>query len=219
MASDMSGVYCIDDLIVRVTRTDPPWLIIFALGRAATTGWSDAQLSMHVHITPPEDGVQGYEFVARAPAAGDITLPVLTPISAVAELQAVDIDNYWGPGKPLKGIRVSAVENAKTVEVVGQDEAAQVGALMTPRATVSYVATTTVQNVPGFQADIRPLFRDRDATVMLAVAGFDLHSYDDVKANADAIARKLRINMPCDGLWPEADIVKFESWIAGGMLA
>jgi hypothetical protein len=38
----------------------------------------------------------------------------------------------------------------------------------------------------GFEADIKPLFRKKDRDSMLSA--FDLWSYDDVKSHADAIA-------------------------------
>ena len=54
---------------------------------------------------------------------------------------------------------------------------------------------------PSFVADIKPRFRERDQSSMLQ--GFDLWSFDDVKANADAILDAVRTgSMPCDGPWP-----------------
>ena len=53
----------------------------------------------------------------------------------------------------------------------------------------------------SYDADIRPLFRERDRGAMLS--RFDLWSYDDVKANADAILGRLAAgSMPCDGAQP-----------------
>lgn len=209
-------VYSVDEVIVRIIRTDPPHLTICALGRCVSTGWTDGQLGKHVHVAPPEDGVQGYDFVADAPTG--TTIPVLTPISAMTELRDVDVQNYWGNGSALRGIRVHAVANAKTVEILDRTETAELIAKMSPRALASYVAPEP-NDVPGFQEDIRPLFRDRDVLVMNAIAGFNLHAYEDVKANADPILARLRLNMPCDGLWPAEDIAKFDAWKNGGMPA
>ena len=48
---------------------------------------------------------------------------------------------------------------------------------------------------------IKPLFRSRDQQSMKFA--FDLWSYDDVKANAQAILERLdNGTMPCDGAWP-----------------
>jgi hypothetical protein len=50
----------------------------------------------------------------------------------------------------------------------------------------------------SYERDIRPLFRDRDVNSMSFA--FDLASYDDVRANAQAIYEKLADgSMPCDG--------------------
>jgi hypothetical protein len=131
----------------------------------------------------------------------------------------VDVENYWGKGVPLKGIRVLALSNNKTVDVRSREETARIGATMTPQSTASYVCATGNDKTPKFEEDIKPLFRERDVIVMQAVAGFNLHKYEDVKANADKILGRLRLNMPCDGLWPPEDIAKFEAWKNGGMPA
>jgi len=81
----------------------------------------------------------------------------------------------------------------------------------------SQMATT--EAVPSFEEDIKPLFRPRDVNAMQAVAGFNLHKYEDVRVNAGGILERLRLNMPCDGLWPEEDVKKFEAWKNGGMPA
>jgi hypothetical protein len=220
MATPQIGkVFAVDEVQVRITRTEAPWLVIHAIGRVPTTGWSNGQLSKLVHVTPPEDGIQGFDFIAQMPAPDNATLDVLTPISAHAECAKIDIANYWGQGLPLKGVRVSAVSNAKTVDVLSREATLEAGATMSPQALASYVGTTTPAAAPGFAQDIKPLFRERDVIVMQAIKGFSLHSYDDVKANAERILRKLRIDMPCDGLWPPEDVAKFEAWKNGGMPA
>ena len=43
---------------------------------------------------------------------------------------------------------------------------------------------------------------------------FDLWSYADVSANANAILARLRAGtMPCDGAWPTAQTDAFARWI------
>lgn len=67
----------------------------------------------------------------------------------------------------------------------------------------------------SFEADIRPLFRQRDINAMKS--HFDLSLYDDVKANADAIYAELSGgSMPCDGAWPQSQVELFKSWMDGG---
>src|SRR5262245_32724351 len=220
MATVQSGkVFAVDDVLVYITRSKPPWLIIHAIGRVATTGWSNGRLSKHILITPPADGIQGFEFNAQMPAPGTPVLDVLTPISAHAEFPDIDVASYWGKGAPLKGIRVHAVSNEKTVEVLSRTDVLAASVKMSPRATVSYVGAPAQEAVASYEEDIKPLFLPRDINVMRNIAGFDLSKYEDVKANVDRIFERLQLNMPCDGLWPAEDIAKFKAWKDGGMPA
>ena len=69
--------------------------------------------------------------------------------------------------------------------------------------------------MPSFEGDIRPLFRPGDVRSMSFA--FDLSSYDDVRANAEAIHQRLSDgSMPCDGRWPAEQIELFRSWIDEG---
>jgi hypothetical protein len=74
-----------------------------------------------------------------------------------------------------------------------------------------------------FQADIRPLFTERDIQGM--IKGFNLASYDDVKTNAAAIYDRIRgiggALMPPlpprgEGPWPQDRIELFAKWMADG---
>jgi hypothetical protein len=66
-----------------------------------------------------------------------------------------------------------------------------------------------------YEQGIRPLFRDRDIRSMSFA--FDLSSYDDTRANAEAIYEKLAAgSMPCDGRWPAEDVERFRTWIDNG---
>ena len=68
---------------------------------------------------------------------------------------------------------------------------------------------------PTFESSIRPLFRESDRDAM--AAAFDLWSFDDVKANADAILGAVRSGaMPCDTQWPEEQVELLQRWIDGG---
>ncbi len=67
----------------------------------------------------------------------------------------------------------------------------------------------------GFEADIKPLFRSKDRDAMRRA--FDLWSYADVVANADAIGKQLSDGtMPCDGAWPAEHVELFQRWAAAG---
>ena len=75
----------------------------------------------------------------------------------------------------------------------------------------------------SFQADIRPLFTERDIQGM--IKGFNLASYDEVKAHAAAIYDRIRgiggAVMPPppprgEGPWPQSSIDLFAKWVAEG---
>jgi hypothetical protein len=75
----------------------------------------------------------------------------------------------------------------------------------------------------SFEADIRPLFTDRDIKGMMKA--FNLAHYDDVKKNAAAIYDRLRgvggAVMPPppprgEGAWPQARIELFAKWMSEG---
>ena len=75
----------------------------------------------------------------------------------------------------------------------------------------------------SFQADIRPLFTERAIQGM--IKGFNLASYDDVKAHATAIYDRIRgiggAVMPPppprgEGPWPQSRIELFAKWMADG---
>lgn len=69
---------------------------------------------------------------------------------------------------------------------------------------------------PSFRDDIRPLFRDSDIEAMRDA--FDLSSFHDVRAHAEAISVRLEEgSMPCDRMWGAHDVALFQEWIAQGM--
>jgi hypothetical protein len=75
--------------------------------------------------------------------------------------------------------------------------------------------TSTTGGTISYAVQIKPLFRERDQQAMSRA--FDLWSYDDVSAHADAIVGRLRSGtMPCDGAWPEAQVDLFQHWIDSG---
>ena len=75
----------------------------------------------------------------------------------------------------------------------------------------------------SFEADIRPLFTDRDIRAMSKA--FNLGSYSDVKTHASAIHDRIRgiggAVMPPppprgEGPWPQSRIDLFAKWMAEG---
>jgi CDGSH-type Zn-finger protein/truncated hemoglobin YjbI len=70
----------------------------------------------------------------------------------------------------------------------------------------------------SFDEHIRPLFRERDRKSMKFA--FDLWSYEDVRANAQAILERIKAGtMPCDGTWPTDWVEVFERWTQTGLAA
>lgn len=70
----------------------------------------------------------------------------------------------------------------------------------------------------SFATDIRPLFRDAPDVEAMKSFGLDLSSYDDVKAQAEAIYSRLEDgSMPCDEPWPKEQIARFKRWMDDGM--
>lgn len=75
--------------------------------------------------------------------------------------------------------------------------------------------TPTDAQAPGFETQIKPMFREHDRESM--ERSFDLWSYEDVSQHADAILARLQAgDMPCDGAWPQEKVDLFESWKEGG---
>jgi hypothetical protein len=75
--------------------------------------------------------------------------------------------------------------------------------------------TNDFDGPPGFEAHIKPMFRERDRRAMQS--RFDLWLYDDVSQHADRILSRLQDgSMPCDGSWPPAQIELFGRWVEGG---
>jgi CDGSH-type Zn-finger protein/truncated hemoglobin YjbI len=86
-----------------------------------------------------------------------------------------------------------------------------------PRAETDQPIDLPAPEAPvGFEQHIKPLFRERDRNSMKFA--FDLWSYGDVRANAQAILEYVSAGtMPCDGAWPKEWVTAFERWTSGGM--
>jgi hypothetical protein len=70
----------------------------------------------------------------------------------------------------------------------------------------------TDEGAPTFEGNIKSLFRERDRAAMLGF--FDLWSFDDVNANANAILAAVRGgSMPCDAPWPSEKVNLLQRWL------
>ncbi|HYW27809.1 MAG TPA: hypothetical protein VE953_26795 [Terriglobales bacterium] len=69
---------------------------------------------------------------------------------------------------------------------------------------------------PGFEEDIRPLFREKDREAM--EGAFDLWDVEDVRANSGDILAALEGGaMPCDEPWPDDRVALLRRWVETGM--
>jgi hypothetical protein len=69
--------------------------------------------------------------------------------------------------------------------------------------------------MPGFDADIRVLFREKDRRAM--DFALDLWSYDEVVQHGESIFERLSDgSMPCDEPWSEDRLRLFRRWIDEG---
>ena len=68
----------------------------------------------------------------------------------------------------------------------------------------------------SFEADIEPLFSQRDHEAMQIV--FDLWDVESVREHAEDILEQVESGrMPCYGAWPPARVELFRRWMQEGM--
>jgi hypothetical protein len=128
----------------------------------------------------------------RAALTGFLDFASRAPAGAAGDVPSWD----WGPGgRPdTSGEHADTAAAQPSVTLPGPDE--------------------TV----GFEAHIRPLFRERDRTSMRFA--FDLWSRDEVRQHATEILQRLRDGtMPCDGAWPQSWTEVFARWAESGFQA
>jgi CDGSH-type Zn-finger protein len=126
----------------------------------------------------------------RASLTGFLEWASRGPAGAAADVPRWD----WGPGGP-------PAESVEPADVAQPDVT-----LPGPRERV------------GFEAHIRPLFRERDRASMRFA--FDLWSRDDVQRHAADILQRLRDGtMPCDVVWPPTWTEVFARWAESGFEA
>lgn len=102
-------VYDVVELDIHWTLALPngnPSLVIAALGRTRTSGWSNPRLDRQIYLNPPKDGIQEYMFQADPPPSSGPVSETLTHILAF-EIRTTP---SWA-----KGIRVKASQNAMEV--------------------------------------------------------------------------------------------------------
>ncbi|MCR9140364.1 MAG: hypothetical protein NXI27_30655 [Alphaproteobacteria bacterium] len=102
----MSEVYSVQDVHFHISKSNPPQLIVHAIGMTSTSGWTGGNLLPRQYVTPPSDGIQDFDFVGTPPTG--IALQVLTPVGGDGEVILED----W-----MKGVRVHAKSNNMSVSL------------------------------------------------------------------------------------------------------
>jgi hypothetical protein len=102
------------------------------------------------------------------------------------------------------------------VLMAGDDGAAkQKVSQLIPRGKGDTGEMSTEHAEPGFERDIRPLFRQQDIGAMSFA--FDLASYEDVRTHAEAIYERVAGgSMPCDARWPPEQVERLRAWADAG---
>lgn len=90
------------------TESEPQIILIASSGIVPSSGWKQPSLVGWYYVTPPEDGIQDFDFCAMPPTG--IVMPVELPITGEAII-AVSLKKYWGDGRPLVGVRIHARTN------------------------------------------------------------------------------------------------------------
>ncbi|MEQ8433116.1 MAG: hypothetical protein RIA71_02655 [Oceanicaulis sp.] len=85
-----------------LNKKNPPSLGVAATGMTRTGGWTNGRLAARVYVTPPEDGVQEFDFIADAPTG--MVIQALMPIAGMGGL---DPAPDW-----LRGVRVITETNS-----------------------------------------------------------------------------------------------------------
>lgn len=99
-------------VIVEVTYdiqvSQPPNLIVKAVGEVPTAGYTEPTLTRVVYVMPPADGIQDYHFTAVKP--GGIVPQVVTKINATDTWKAYTEAAPW-----IKGVRIHGIDGGVKV--------------------------------------------------------------------------------------------------------
>ena len=105
----MQRVFEVTNAIVSLSKSNPVQVIVYAEGKATSSGWKNPSLGAWSYISTPEDGIQDFDFIAEKPTG--ISMLRVSPIAAQIAAP-IDPANYWGTGKPLNGVRIHARNGA-----------------------------------------------------------------------------------------------------------
>jgi hypothetical protein len=159
-------VYRVESVRLSLEKSNPPNLVVEALGKVRTSGWTNARLVMRGN--GPKDGVYEFDFVASRPTG--ITHPVILPVTATTVVEKV--------GPDVKGVRVYAETNDRAASLAssksdsGSEEttdpqkrkpcAGAYRAQQLPDKTILVIASG-VHNTGGYKVSLEPKQRDAGA--------------------------------------------------------
>ncbi|MCH2164568.1 MAG: hypothetical protein MK098_07930 [Marinovum sp.] len=203
-------LFSVDALSLSLVARDTQTLVVHAQGRAPTTGWNHAELRPLVYVSPPEDGMLELDFLGAPSRTGGPTLPIPAPMAAEITLSDVDLENFWGLGCPLTGVRCHAAANLKSVPL-------STARRSMPHQPSFHALDRASENAPNFNKDILPLFRAQDWNTMPTQFKPTDSAHELLRAQGVELMHAMEQGKwPKDGPWPEADVALFSKWIAAG---
>lgn len=101
-------VFLVEKVCFHIEKINPPQLVVQAVGQVNSSGWTNGRLTPYVYVSPPDDGIQDFDFIATAPDG--IVLWVMSPITGIGVIPLPP----WA-----KGVRVHGSSN--DVEVMLDD--------------------------------------------------------------------------------------------------
>lgn len=177
--------------------------------------WSDRDRSQFIHPTAPAPTPVAFDHgeVLREPARAQL----ITRITEEHTSRRMPKFRPPVPDERVEYLRRWVRRGAPDGEPAGQKVVTEPEPdLAATPAGAGPVVVDPHAGVPGFAADIAPLFRPGDRDAMLD--SFDLAAVADVRANAQDILDAVDTHfMPCDGPWPPERVELFRRWVDGGM--
>lgn len=111
MAPQGALIYSVESASIEILKTEPPAIVVAAVGRTNSGGWSNARLEPRYYINPPADGIWDIDFVAMPPPADAIVTMGL--VKHTAHLVLPDIP------PSIAGFRIHTASNSLEVMLPG----------------------------------------------------------------------------------------------------
>ena len=97
-------VYSVQTINYHINKSNPPQLVVHALGQVNSTGWTSGTLIPWVYIDQPSDGIMDFDFVATRPSG--VVLWMLSPIDGSNTITM----EQW-----IKGVRIHSVSGSEEI--------------------------------------------------------------------------------------------------------